>query len=138
MSKINSYLTFNGRCREAMDFYQNCFGGKLDMQTFGESPMECAEADKDKIMHAHLATGDLVLMGSDNYQNVPEEIGNMITLSVNCSSLEEIDQFFNKFAEGGQVTMPLQDTFWGAKFGMLTDKFGIKWMFNCDLKQAGK
>ena len=135
MAQISPYLTFNGNCAEAMNFYKSVFGGELMMQTFGQAPMESSEAEKERIMHANLTNGDLMLMASDGMPNQPVEAGSNVTLSVQCKSKEEQEKYFNALAEGGQITMPLQDTFWGAYFGMLTDKFGMHWMFNTEHKQ---
>ncbi len=139
MTKINAYLTFDGNCREAMTFYQECFGGELTIQTVAESPMaeQTPEAENDKVMHANLTKGDLVLMAADMIEhegagNERVVRGNAITLSLDCSSEDEINMFFSNLSAGGQVTMPLAEQFWGATFGMLTDKFGLNWMLNYD------
>ena len=134
MPQLNPYLTFPGTCREAMTFYKECLGGELTMMTFGESPMG-AQMPGDKqqgIMHAHLISSEFTLMASDAAMNGEVKNGNSVGLSLNCHSDEEIDGCFAKLAEGGNVTMPLGDQFWGAKFGMLTDKFGFHWMLNYD------
>lgn len=133
MLKLHPYLNFNGNCRIAFDFYFQVLGGKLDMQTFGESPMaEQADPDwQDKILHARLAIGDAVLMGSDapdgRYQ--PPQ-GMMVSLQVDTAL--EADRIFAELAEGGEVPMPIQETFWAERFGMCVDRFGIPWMVNCD------
>lgn len=130
MAQIQPYLTFNGNCAEAMNFYKGVFGGELMMQTFGQAPMESPENSKDRIMHAQLSNGELMIMASDGMPDQPVSAGNNVTLNVNSNSKEEQEKYFNALAEGGKITMPLQDTFWGAYFGMLTDKFGMNWMFN--------
>ena len=135
MAQLATYLTFDGNCREAMEFYKEVFGGDLNIQTFGQAPMESSPDAKDRIMHAHLQSGELTLMASDGMPGHPVTQGTNVTLSVQSKSKEEQDNYFNKLAEGGKITMPLQDTFWGAYFGMLTDKFGIQWMFNTEHKQ---
>lgn len=130
MTQINAYLSFGGNCREAMTFYQHCFGGELELKTFEEAPGDMMPgASQDQIMHAKLSNGGLLLMASDGLQEVPVK-GNLINLNINCSSEKEINSFFEKLSEGGNVTMPLADQFWGARFGMLIDKFGIAWMLN--------
>ena len=134
MAQLNPYLAFSGNCREAMTFYQGCFGGELTMQTMGESPMgeqTPAEA-KDHIMHSQLTKGGLVIMASDMGGAEEPAQGSAVTLSLSCSSEEEIQTLFSKLAAGGQVTHPLQVEFWGATFGTLTDKFGMNWMLNYD------
>src|SRR5262245_43734691 len=110
MAQINPYLAFGGNCREAMTFYQSCFGGDLDLRTFKGSPMESQVPPEasEQIMHARLTNGTLVLMASDGLREAPAK-GNTITMSVNCTSDNEITTFFNKLSEGGTVTLPLGD-----------------------------
>lgn len=133
-TRINVYLTFTDNCEEAMTFYQECLGGELTLNRVAGSPMEaqCPPEMKNRIMHANLIKDDLILMASDMLW--PGELyrGNAISLSLNCSSEEEIRDLFSKLSEGGRVTDPLKEQFWGAIFGMLTDKFGISWLFNYD------
>lgn len=139
MSQLNVYLNFPGNCREAMTFYQQCLGGELTLMPFSDTPMAHempAGMDQQSIMHSNLVNGDLMLMASDNPMG-PVTSGNAVNLSLNCNGEAEIDSLFEKLAEGGQVTMPLGDQFWGAKFGMLTDKYGFNWLLNYDRpKQA--
>lgn len=125
------YLNFNGQYQQAMTFYQQCLGGELSLQKISESPMAAqmpSEAVKN-ILHSTLTNNLMVLMGSDMIGSglVP---GNAINLCINCRSEEEINLFFSKLAVGGEVKEPLHQTFWGATFGKLKDKFGIQWMFN--------
>lgn len=133
-TRINVYLTFKGNCEEAMNFYHQCLGGELTLNRVEGSPAEehCGADDKNKIMHANLIKDDLILMASDMLWPGELKHGNSITLSLNCSSEEETRDLFTKLAEGGQITQPLQDQFWGALWGSLTDKFGFNWMFNYD------
>ncbi len=137
MTQINAYLGFNGDCREAMNFYKECLGGELTLQTVEGSPAEaqCPAAMKHQILHASLVKNGLILMGSDMVG--PEGIikGNTIALSLNCSSEEEINTFFSKLSSGGQIIDPLKMQFWGALFGVFTDKYGIRWMLNYDKNQ---
>lgn len=135
MKEITTYLTFNGNCGEAMSFYQRCLGAELHMMKFSESPMECPQGAKDRIMHAKLTKGTATLMASDTMPGTPFEQGNNFSVTIGCESEEEIARLFAAVGEGGKVTMPLQDMFWGARFGMLTDQFGIQWMFNFDKPQ---
>jgi PhnB protein len=133
-SQLVPYLTFGGNCREAMTFYQQCLGGELQLHPFAEAPMvEQMPAElRQGIMHASLTTDSLVLMASDSNQLQPITPGDAITLSLNCNSREEIQERFSRLSAGGRVTMPLEDTFWNATFGMFTDKFGLPWMLNFD------
>ncbi len=136
MPSINIYLTFNGNCKEAFEFYKSIFGGEFaSISTFGEMPpqagFEIAEDQKNRIMHVSLPISDeTVLMGSDTGGEwaASYKQGNNFSVSVNASSKEESDQLFNALAEGGRITMPMQVTFWESYFGSLTDKFGINWM----------
>ena len=134
MTSINAYINFNGNCREAMEFYRNCLGGDLEMQTVGGSPIEaeCPAAMKHQILHASLMMDCLLLMGSDMIGPDGYQKGNNIALSLNCSSEQEINNYFNKLSAGGRIMHPLRVEFWGAIFGVFTDKYGIKWMLNFD------
>jgi PhnB protein len=129
MRDINVYLTFDGECREAMTFYANVLGGELYLMPFADAP-GFADKGGDRIIHASVKKGDVVVMASDSMPGSPLQKGNNFSVSVGCESQEEEERFFAALSEGGTVTMPLQDTFWGARFGMLTDRFGIPWMFN--------
>jgi PhnB protein len=126
MAQIDSYLTFNGNCRE----------------TVGESPLseKMPKQMKDCILHATLTKSTLILMGSDMVPPVGLVKGNAVSLSINCISEEEIKTFYKKLSKGGKADHPLEDTFWGALFGDLTDKFGNHWLLNYDknLKQQSK
>ena len=135
MAHLTPYLAFNGNCREAMEFYKTVFGGELNVQTFGEAPENAAEKDKARVMHAQLSSGNFMLMASDGMPDRPVTFGDSVSLSVHTQSKDETDTLFNKLSEGGTVTMPLENTFWGAYFGMLIDKFGIHWLFNFQQEQ---
>lgn len=133
MTQINAYVAFNGRCREAMNFYKECFGGELTLQTVGETPVasQCPAGMQDQVMHSALMAKDQILvMGSDMVEPDGFVQGNNISLTVNCGSEEEINTFFSKLAEGGKIIRELKTEFWGGTFGALTDKFGIRWMLN--------
>jgi PhnB protein len=133
MSTINSYLTFSGNCREAMTFYQQCLGGELVFQTVGESPLseKMPKKMKDFILHSTLTNGNLLLMGSDMVSETGLISGNTVSLILNSANEKEIESCFEKLSAGGRVTHPLQQNFWGALFGGLTDKFGNHWLLNC-------
>lgn len=137
MTQINTYLTFSGNCRDAMTFYKECLGGELNFQTVGKSPLseKMPKQMKDSILHCTLTKGALVLMGSDMVSEKGLVKGNSVSLSLNCSSEEEIKNFYAKLSEGGSADHPLEDTFWGALFGDLTDKFGNHWLLNFDKNQ---
>lgn len=136
MTQISAYVGLNGKCREAMTFYQECLGGELTMQTVAETPIaaQCPAGMHHQIMHSTLAKDGYVLMGSDMVSPQGFIQGNNVALSVNCSSEEEINTFFSKLAEGGKIIDELKTQFWGGVFGVLIDKFGINWMFNYEKK----
>ena len=138
---VNIYLHFDGNCREAFEFYRSVFGGDFALvQTFGDGPpdMDVPEDERNNIMHVSFPVGSSVLMGSD----VPSTFGpshkqgNNFSLSVNLESREESDATFAKLSDGGAVTMPMADMFWGAYFGSCTDKFGINWQVHCEHAQG--
>lgn len=134
MTQINAYINFDGNCREVMTFYKECLGGELNMQTVEGSPIEaqCPPEMKNQILHASLTKDDIVIMGSDMQEPGGFVKGNNIALSLSCSSDEEIQTFFSKLSEGGKITHNLVQSFWGATFGVFTDKYGIRWMLNYD------
>ena len=143
MAKINPYLDFNGNAEEAFNFYKSVFGGEFAMvmrwkdmpKSEGSEEMKLAEGDGEKIMHIALPIGnDNVLMASDALESMGHQriVGTNFSISVSTESKEEMEVLFAGISEGGTITMPLADTFWGAYFGMLTDKFGIQWLFNYD------
>ncbi|MBC7928338.1 MAG: VOC family protein [Bryobacteraceae bacterium] len=133
MKDINAYLFFDGNCREAMTFYSEHFGAELELMDMSQAPgHNVPDEAKQRIMHARLSKGPAVLMASDGMLGQPLAQGANFSVSVNCESLEEIERLFKAFADQGKVTMPLDDVFWGARFGMLTDRFGINWMFSFD------
>jgi PhnB protein len=133
--KLYPYLSFKGNCEEALDFYKDALDGQIvQIGRYGESPMPSKEEDKNKIIHARLQFGDALIMASDVMNEDKFSRSGDISLSVECETEEQLDSVFSKMSKGGTVTMPLADQFWGAKFGMLKDKFGIHWMFNCEKK----
>ncbi|MCB9033793.1 MAG: VOC family protein [Chitinophagales bacterium] len=138
MATTNIYLTFNGNCEAAFNFYKSVFGGDFNyISKFSDMPpsenQQVAEADKDKIMHVSLPIGQSILMGSDaggewcanNFL-----VGTNFSISITADSKAEADTIFNALAESGKITMPMADTFWGDYFGMLIDQFGISWMMS--------
>lgn len=143
MTTVNAYLNFDGDCREAFEFYRSVFGGDFTyLGTFGEMPPQegmppVPDSEKDKIMHVSLPISrETTLMGSDTGGEWASNFikGNNISISINTDSQKEADRLFNELSEDGNVTMPMDKTFWGAYFGMFTDKFGINWMVNVDLE----
>ena len=137
MKQITAHLHFNGNCRAAMEFYKQALGVDLFLMTFGEAPGNppwVTPESRDLVMHSTLMRGDkFFLMAADNMPGSPLHQGNNVSLCIECDSADEIDAFFKALSAGGEITLPLQDTFWNARFGMLKDKFGIHWMFNYPL-----
>lgn len=133
-TQINSYLTFSGNCREAMTFYKECLGGELFLQTIGESPLSDKMPPQMKkcILHSTLTKGTLLLMGSDMVGENGLLKGNSVSLMLNCGSEEEIRNSYEKLSAGGKKDHPLEDSFWGALFGDLTDKYGNHWLLHFD------
>lgn len=131
---IAAYLTFNGVTEEAFNFYKSVLGGEFtSVQRFSDTPHgdNMADADKKKIMHISLTTPHGTLMGNDHIDFMgPYQAGTNFSLSLHPTSEAEAKQLFEKLSEGGTVLMPIDKVFWGAYFGMLIDRFGIKWMVN--------
>lgn len=145
MATTNTYLNFNGDCEQAFNFYKSVFGGEFTyIGRFGDMPPSdeytMPEADRNKIMHVSLPIGKSVLMGSDTGGDwAPSFVqGNNFAVSITAASKDEADTIFNALSEGGKVTMPMDNTFWGDYFGMLTDKFGINWMMSFNENNGDK
>jgi PhnB protein len=145
MAVINPYLNFNGNTEEAFNFYKSVFGGDffmlMRMGDVNNVPGfdNLAEADKNKIMHISLPIGkNDVLMGTDIVESLgqPQVGGNNFSIAIGSDSKEEADRLFNGLSNGGKITMPMADTFWGAYYGMFTDKFGIQWMVSYDTQNV--
>ena len=141
MATLNPYLNFPGNTEEAFNFYKSVFGGEFMMiQRFKDTPEadRVPEKEKEKIMHISLPIGKgNVLMGTDALESMGHKVtvGDNISLSLSPESEEETKKLFNALSAGGKVTVPLDKMFWGALFGMFTDKFGIQWMVNYDYNQ---
>ena len=133
--QLVTYLAFDGNCEAAFKFYAKCLGGAVTaMHKFGGSPMashvppECM----DKIMHGRLEVGNSVLMGSDSMPQHPYEGVKGCSVSINVNDVAEAERVFAALSENAKVMMPIQKTFWAARFGMLIDQFGVPWMVNCE------
>jgi len=131
--QVNTYLLFGGQCEAAFKFYEQALGGKIQyLSTYGESPMpDMVPAEwRGKIMHGTLALGEQVIMASDA---PPDRFKQPQGFSVaaEASDQTEAERMFAALSENGQVTMPMQQTFWALRFGMVVDQFGIPWMVNC-------
>src|SRR5688572_14759530 len=144
MPNVNVYLNFNGNCEEAFNFYKSVFGGEFnyigrfkDMPKEGEHP-PMPEDQGNRIMHVSLPISkETMLMGSDTGGEWAADFkqGNNFSISINADSKAQADKFFNDLSKGGQVTMPLANTFWGDYFGMWVDKFGVAWMVSFNEQQ---
>jgi PhnB protein len=137
LTSINAYLTFNGNCEEAFNFYHAIFGGEpLVFSRFKEFQPEdfVGNGEGDKVMHVALPIGpNTVLMGSDTAEVMGTAVfGSNFSLSLQTDSKAAADSFYEQLSAGGQATMPLDNAPWGSYFGMLTDKFDIQWMINYD------
>ncbi len=135
MNQIITYLTFNGNCREAMEFYHECLGGELHFQTLGESPRTemLPEPMKAYIVQASVKNDTLVLMGTDM---ADEEVlrGNSVFILLDCNDKDLIKTYYQNLQKGGTAAHPLQETHWGELFGGLTDRYGNHWLFHCKRK----
>jgi PhnB protein len=137
---LNPYLNFDGTASKAIALYEKALGAKAEnVMRFGDMPgpggQAVPPAMKDRVLHARLRIGEGVLMLSDTQPGRPVRPGDHAHVSLDYTDAQEMQRAFDALAQGGKVTMPLGDTFWGAKFGMLTDAFGISWMFNCEKKK---
>lgn len=136
---ISTYLTFDGQARAAFTFYQQVLGGTLELFSFGEAPdAEQFPAEyHDRVMHVCLSLGQFRLMASDKLPGefcggAPYEGIKGCSISLHPGDVAEGERLFAALSEGGQVVMPLEKTFWAERFGMLTDRFGVSWMVNCE------
>ena len=139
--RLHTYLKFPGNCREAFEFYRSCFGGEFQgLHTFADSPpdMRVSEEHANLVMHVSLPVGSSILMGSDIIDGFgpPTVLGNNFTISIEADNRVVADSIFEKLSDGGSVEMPMQETFWGAYFGELTDRFSVGWQINFDLSKG--
>ena len=134
--RLTPYLRFNGSCENALNFYRECLGGEFEINRFRDGPDVMGGTQipvdfKDKVMHMTWRFDGNVVMASDSVEPVPA--GGNGTLFINMDSVEALDAAFEKLADGGTVTLPPDRTFCGARFGMLTDRYGTRWMLNCSV-----
>jgi PhnB protein len=130
-TRLNPYLSFKDKAREAMEFYQSVFGGKLTLNTFKEFHASEDASEGDKIMHAMLeAENGIVFMAADTPNGMEYRPGASISMSLSGTNEGELRGYFEKLSDGGGVTMPLEKAPWGDTFGMCKDRFGIDWMVN--------
>ncbi|SEA12715.1 VOC family protein [Microbulbifer marinus] len=130
---FSPYLFFRGQCKEALEFYAKIFDGEIiAMMTYDDGPMasDMPPEQLEKVMHAQLNIGEQVFMASDDCQQYQQPQGFRITIGVDTP--DEAECIYKALSEGGEVTMPMEETFWAQRFAMFTDRFGIPWMVNCD------
>jgi PhnB protein len=129
--KLTPYIHFAGNAEEALNFYKEVLGGEIiSLNRYGDAPMPADEDYKQKIIHARLGFDGNLIMLSDVFKVQAVNTNGNIQMSVEVPDKLKMEDIFSKMAAGGKIVMPLQDQFWGATFGMLTDKFGVSWMFN--------
>ncbi len=135
--KLQPYIMFNGNAREAMNFYKEALGAEITfIQTYGEAPGEYAKSPEtaNLIMHANVKWSDFELMIADSSPGHTMTFGDAVNISISLDSAEKGKQVFDALSAGGRVTMPFEKQFWGANFGMFTDKFNVNWMVNAESK----
>jgi PhnB protein len=137
MKELTTYLNFDGNCRQAMTFYEKCLGVEFELSPFPDAQGRPPSDPSASIIHARLSRqGQALLMASDTPPDGDSlRLGNNCSVMIQCESIGEIERMSTALGQNGQVLMPLADMFWGARFGMLTDQFGIQWLFNYDLPQ---
>lgn len=140
MTSMNVYLTFNGNCEDAFLFYKSVFGGEFTyFSRFKDMPskedFELSDTDMERVLHVSLPISkETSLMGCDTGSFAKTAtFGNNFSISLDVKSMEEADRLFNSLSAGGNIIMPMGKTFWGAYYGMFTDKFGINWMINYEM-----
>lgn len=137
MKSLNPYINFSGKCREALNFYKECLNGEIEaLSTFAEAPGETDEKFKDNVMHSEFRAGGIHFMATDGMPGKEAVAGNNIMLTIQLTDEREQTRIFDALSRDGEVTQPLQDTFWGSRFGMLVDRNGIHWMLNCPKQQS--
>jgi len=132
MKTLAPYLSFSGNCEQALNFYRECFGGEFTLSRYNENPMPVPDDFKSKIIHARFKSEAIEFFASDRTPDDKITNGNSITLSLEFTDEAEQEKVFKLLSAGGNITMPLEDMFWNAKFGMLTDRFGFLWMLDCE------
>jgi len=136
MKTLTPYINFSGRCHEALCFYEEALDGKVVMrQTFGQAPQAIPGINPTLIMHAEFKAEGIYFMATDGMTDEQPTTSGLITLSIGFSELEEQSNVFEALKNGGEEIMPLNDTFWGARFGIVKDQFGIHWKLNCQIKK---
>lgn len=138
MPNLDIYLFFDGQCGDAMRFYQRTLGGQLDVKTYADSPdpQQCGGDAKDLVMHARLLLDGRSLMASDQPPGLPPNPMGGFAVSLQYPTPAEARRVFDQLAQGGSVQMPIGKTFWAEAFGMLTDRYGTRWMVGGNVQTA--
>lgn len=132
MKSVTTYLHFNGNCRDAMHFYQKCLGTEIQITPAMDAQGKPSTEAGAQVMHSQLLhNGQLILQASDDQSGNSPKLGDNFQIAVECESVVEINRTFTALSQGGKVRLSLGDMPWGARFGMLTDKYGIQWLLNC-------
>lgn len=131
---VDPYIFFKGNAREAMEFYQEVFGGKLELVTYADFKMDDPEGISNGIMHGYLSGGDAILMCSDTAEASASSAKITISLSGDSDDAERLTEIFAKLSDGVTPKFPLKKEVWGDTFGSLTDKYGVEWMINIGQK----
>lgn len=129
---LSVYVNFQGRAREAMEFYHQALGGKLDMYTINEQGVSRPAGPGDRIMHAQLEADGTFIIASDGHPDYPATVGEHMAIALGGTDKDRLTTLFNSLAEGGRIKMPLTQQPWGGDAGWLTDKFGMNWMVSID------
>lgn len=132
--QLNTYLSFNGDCRQAFEFYFKTLGGKIHaLMPFGDNPgcESLSQQEREKIMHGCYELDGFFLMGTDATSQYPYQGVNGAHVALTLGDADIARRVFEAFADGGKVQMPLQETFWAKAYGIVTDRFGVPWMINC-------
>lgn len=135
-NQLNVYLTFNGNAAEAMAFYNDILGGKLEIMKVSDTPAKdrCPEGMQNQVMHSSLINGNLVLFATDMVAGEKLTEGNGMSLCLTCENEDDLNNIYNRLSEGGVQIHPVKKEFWGGMFGVLKDKFGKVWMLNSEKK----
>lgn len=131
--KLNPYVARDGDTRQMLEFYHSLLGGKLDLQTYGESPMPAPDSHKNRILHGRLDVDGITIMAADAPPDMPlSSTHSNVSLSLTGSDEEKLRRVFDGLGQGGKVTMPMEKQFWGDMFGMVDDKYGTHWMVDVE------
>ncbi|PKF50800.1 VOC family protein [Enterovibrio nigricans] len=137
MSQLQPHITFHGLCREALDFYKRALNGDVAMlQTFNDSPVEFQQHILDRVMHAEFVSAEVSFFASDGLDGSLAQGSGDVALYVRFDDEKRQSQVFSALSDQGVVVMPLDYTFWNVRFGILTDRFGIRWMLSCPMKAS--